>query len=166
MTTAEWLPAATLAAGVIGTVGGQGLTAWLASKRDESARAAERDVSREAFQRDTLLDVQDAVYSLMRATSETHMHDQKAPYTLLPPDLDEQLRAGTANVGHLRQRILDDQLRAEVRQLIEAMTRVMLPNPDVLEQQRPALQQREWLSLMHAHQGFEDRLGAILRTLI
>jgi hypothetical protein len=116
---------------LFGVLGGYMLAGRNEDARDQ--RAAQRQVQiqrdafteqlehdRHTFQRDTLLQLQDDLQSLTRATTRVVMQDQKTikekgQLFLLPDNVGgEEARLITASVQRLRARVLDDQLRATV----------------------------------------------------
>jgi hypothetical protein len=171
--TSEWLPAATLGAGVIGTIGAQGLTAWFASKREEGARAAERQVAREAFQRDTLLELQDAVLEMVRVATKLYISHrtvfaQTGEYarTPDPADLDEAARTSMALVAKLGQRVVDDELRGAITALQTRCGEVVAPNFGDDDAQAKTQATRRWSALVFANTAFNDHLGSVLRRVL
>jgi uncharacterized coiled-coil protein SlyX len=119
---AGWFPVLTLLIGF----GAHALFDWLkdrrATERERESRAATRKYQnlerRIGFQRQTLLDLQEAVLQLGRATSRINHLDKMAyrengkwAKTLLPDDLDESYRAAHARTFMLAARVLDNSVR-------------------------------------------------------
>lgn len=112
--------------GVIGTVVGAAVslaTTALASKSavrlQESADSQQRAERARAFQRETLLALQDTLQQAMRALSRAVHEDYLAERrgatwgsTLLPEPLSEELRATNTRVWALTERVAHDDLRA------------------------------------------------------
>jgi hypothetical protein len=170
---AEWLPAATLAAGVVGTLGGQGLREWLTSGREREARAAEREVARNAFQRDTLLELQDALLELVQSASRIHLHQgnvygqtERFGRDNLPEDLNEASGLTNARTSRLQQRILDEQVRQELASLKNLCTEITFPNTGIDDAVAWGNAHNAWLRLPHVNKQLEDRIGTVLRGLL
>ncbi len=171
----DWLPAATLAAGVVGTLGGQGLREWFTWKREESARTAEREVARGAFQRDTLLEIQDVVVRLLVNTLESLVHRGRVfeetgrwGRDLYPDELSKATGAVMADMSRLRQRILNDDLRRRLLVVQDLVTEINRPplqaaHDDAAKQQAFDTFVRQ---LLPANAALEDHLGEVLRALL
>jgi hypothetical protein len=65
-------------AGAAGALGVQAMTSGSAWAREEAARTAAREVARDAFQRETLLELQDAMLAQIQNTTKIHLHDSRA----------------------------------------------------------------------------------------
>jgi len=172
--TSEWLPVAALAAGVVGTIGGQGLTGWLAWKREQGARSAERDVARDAFQRETLLEIQGAVLDVLRASSQLHINHKRVyrgtgKYARAsdPEEMAEKQREAMARASQLRQRVLDDSLRTSIRELQELATEATGPPLLTLSNEDAARRADEtFIKIAHDQAAFQEQLGVVLRGLL
>ncbi|SEM36733.1 hypothetical protein SAMN05216319_3788 [Duganella sp. CF402] len=84
----------------------------------------ERDERRRAFQRETILQVQDCFHDLMRFSARIYLSDLEAYRTnkdwkknRLGPDLDEGFRLQNQKLSCLVERVFDDNLRSELRSL-------------------------------------------------
>lgn len=108
-----------------------------AEKREREAREASRRQllfeRRAAFQRETLLNLQDALMELSRAAGGTHHLDAmefrksgKWGKRLLPADLDEVFRHATVKTLTLMVRVHDDRVREMVRKFREQASNVGL----------------------------------------
>jgi hypothetical protein len=123
-TVSDWAaliaPVTTMLSGLGGALGGY----WLAGRneeardtrtgqREETARRAvltERlEDQRHEIQRETLLELQDELQKLARATVQILTFDRNHPGERLPDDLDDGF--STLSVNRLKTRILDRQLR-------------------------------------------------------
>ncbi|WP_182711139.1 hypothetical protein [Curtobacterium flaccumfaciens] len=90
--------------------------------RERAARHDERDAEdrreRHAFQRATLLELQDAIQLMARLTGRTmhfdHMQARAGKYTQLPSEYDEEMHANGVDVIRLRNRLLDKDLRQSI----------------------------------------------------
>lgn len=121
-----WLPVLTLLLGyAVGL-----LTEWLRHKgtlkREREAREAAQRVAaheqRAAFQRQTLLDLQEAVMQLVRAASEMHHHDVmtsrktgKWATQLFDEDLDRRAHHAQMRTTMLSVRVRDKEVRELTR---------------------------------------------------
>ena len=119
---------------LLGVLGGY----WLAGHNEEERdrRAAMREgqaridtfaerleEDRHSFQRDTLLELQDELQRMVRDTARTVIQDQKTikeqgQIFLQPPGLSEEAHQITVSLQRLRARVLDDELRAAIGDLI------------------------------------------------
>jgi hypothetical protein len=118
--------------GLIGTIAGALAsigTTWLANRSAESLhqqRATEDRIERaSAFQRQTLLDLQEALHDALRLVTRGHIEDRLALQqgnvwgkNMLGPDLGEQIRLAHRRVAILVERIADDKLRTQVKDLM------------------------------------------------
>jgi hypothetical protein len=129
-TVPDWLA-------VIGLVvpAGTGLIGYVLAGRNEQARderAAKReavtrrasvrerlDEQSHAFQRETLLELQDALQRQVRSVAEIILHDRRTlqeqgTLTLLGPELDEESYEIGVTTRRLQERVLDEALRGAV----------------------------------------------------
>ena len=98
------------------------LEGWATHKqtvtREREGRDAARQERRDAFQRETLLDLQEAAQSLGHAAGEIHVFEALANplgaqnYTTAPRERYEQFREGQAKTGLLGARVRDEAVRA------------------------------------------------------
>jgi hypothetical protein len=104
-----------------------------AAVREAMARRAsvrERlDEQRHAFQRETLLELQDALQRLVRCTARMILHDQKTlkehgKLTRLGEELDEESYETGVTTRRLQERVLDAALRAAVDEFRRHVTEV------------------------------------------
>jgi hypothetical protein len=171
----ELIPAVTLALGAVGTLGAQGLRERFTLGREREARTAERQVARDALQRETLLELQDAILRVVRNTSQLRIHHQivyasKGTYAreLDPPELSDENREAMAITTRLRQRVLDDELRQHVRDVQELCTQITMPPQVMGETDEQAARRAEEASgrLARDYNDLENHLGRVLRTLL
>jgi hypothetical protein len=125
--------------GLIGTIVGALAsigTTWLASRSTESLqqqRAREDRAERaSAFQRQTLLELQEALHDALRLVTRAHIQDREAAKRgdawrsgRLGADLDEELRLAYRKVAILAERIADDSLRSGVKDLMAKTNAVL-----------------------------------------
>ena len=118
--------------GLIGTVVGAAAsigTTWLTNKNaanlQTAARNAELLENKRAFQRETIVELQDAFHNAIRNISVAHLEDRRAHASgapwgkdLLPNDLSEQIRLSNRRVMLLVERVHNDQLRDLVKSVL------------------------------------------------
>jgi len=97
------------------------------------ADSLERTERFRAFQRKTLLAVQDALQSVARHARRAHhetllAHRRGAPWgeVLLSEDVDEEARLANGRLSSLIERVADDSLRSELIEVHSALTRSIL----------------------------------------
>lgn len=128
MTTQTWFPLLTFVLGYIG----RSLSEWIQERRlirrEQHARSASRkehlEERRSNFQRENLLNLQEALFRLARGAGGAHHHDLmvakrtgKWQKQLLPKDLDEMLTDAQARTAMFMVRTQDAGLREQVQQL-------------------------------------------------
>jgi hypothetical protein len=95
------------------------------SALDKQKRADNRRIDRDVFQRQTLLELQEAVNEVARAAFQVHHHDLMSSQSSgkwggvpLPADVNDADRLGRLRMSTLQSRVVDD----EVRRLATALT--------------------------------------------
>jgi hypothetical protein len=95
--------------------------------RDERAERAS------AFQRQTLLELQEAIHDVLRLSHKAHVEDLKAAHAsrkwgenLLPPDLDQSVSNAKRRFLILVERVSDNDLRVKVKALVSATSSMLL----------------------------------------
>lgn len=169
--SSDLLPAAALAIGIAGTI----VTQRFTTSRDREARKAEREVARDAFQRETLLELRDAMLRLVRNTTQLRIHHQ-AVYAsngtyareLDPPELSEENREAMAVTARFRQRVLDDELRQRAQDVRALCTQITMPPQATGEtdEQAAVRAEAETIRLAHEYDDLENHLGRALRALL
>lgn len=141
---------------------------WNASKdraaRDE-LRKEKRYERRSAFQRETLLGLQDATMDLGRTTGRAHHSDIMArrsgtPWrkTMLTDELDEAHRLALARTSTLASRVDDAEVRDLVRELKAYSAETLGTNEE-------AASSRAMLNMAVAHERLQEKIGVILRKI-
>jgi hypothetical protein len=169
LTTASWFPVMTLLIGY----GTKSFSDWLQDKRNiarerearEAARQDQRYERRTNFQRQTLLDLQEASMQLARATGAAHHQDEMAYRTtgkwqkqLLPSDLDEGYRLAQTLTSMLSVRVRDDSVRQLVKNLKTHSTEAMISaNQDDSG--------RAMTNMASVHEELHERIGELLREI-
>lgn len=108
-------------------------------KRDLELRALERDSrldeSEHAFQRQTLLELQDALQVMARLTGKTmhfdHLQARQSVYTQLPDGLSDDMQANGVEVRRLASRILDADVRDAVARFTSISVRLSTSPKDL-----------------------------------
>jgi hypothetical protein len=110
--------------GVLTLVGGAG-TEWLRDRRSASSaredRREARQEQRDDLQRNTMVDLQDAIQRYVRAVGAIVHFDEMTKrkhgtQTLAPDEMDGELHASQVLTLKLATRVRDDELRARDRQ--------------------------------------------------
>jgi hypothetical protein len=131
--------------GLIGTLVGAATsvgTTWLASRSSyylqSTAKELERIERANAFQRQNLLDIQEALHDALRLTTQAHMEDLRAHKdgavwgrTMLGEPVNEGFRHAARRVAILTDRISDDILRAKVKALMSLASDVLFSRSEI-----------------------------------
>lgn len=126
--------------GFIGTIVGAAAsiaTVWIsnahAASLQRSASERERDERRRAFQRETLLNLQDALHDELRIVTRVYISDKKAHAKkgtwgsqLLDDELNEATLTTSRKVAILLDRVADEGLRLKIKELRTAITSITL----------------------------------------
>jgi len=124
MDSAIWGLIGTLV-GALSSIG----TTWLASRSSHHlqtvTRSHELAERASSFQRQTLLDLQEALHDALRLTTQAHIQDRDSHLggttwgsNMLNEPLNEDLRLAQRRVAILNERISDENLRTKVRELM------------------------------------------------
>ncbi len=156
-----------LAGTIVGALASMGTT-WLASRsaftlQNERDRV-ERAERANAFQRQTLLDLQDAIHDALRLVHRAHIEDLKAHRankewgrSMLSEEVNEGVRVANRRVSILVERVADDGLRTEVRRLMGAATDVLFSGSEEASRENLEHASSEATRLL-------ERVGAVLRS--
>lgn len=156
--------------GLLGTIVGalaSIATTWLAGRgsyrlqqeksRDERAERAS------VFQRQTLLDLQEAIHDALRRVNRAHIEDRRAHHAakewgknMLSEEVNEGIRLAQRRVSLLVERVSDDDLRMNVKSLVSGATKVLLSRSE--QESQFHLNK----TAVDSEQVFE-RLGTVLR---
>ena len=169
LTTVSWFPVVTLLLGFFT----KSLSDWAQHRHTtererearEAARREQRFQQRIAFQRQTLLDLQDALMQLARTTGEMHFHDKKAfretgrwQKQLYGEDLAERDRVANARTAMLGVRVADASVRDLLQQFKNQCTASILSENE--EASECSLRK---MGLVF--ESLNQRIGEILRKL-
>jgi hypothetical protein len=162
-----WFPVVTLALGALGTV----IAEWWREQRGERRT---RQAARDAFQRETLLALQDALMVLGRVMSRVHMHDLNAYRETgewgkvpLPDELDEGTRTAIVGVNRHRVRVLDDDVRNAVKAFVELAGEMAIPPLSATTHDlRMAAAEAAYRRMTAAFEPLQERIGVLLREVL
>lgn len=167
----DWAPIATLVFGY----GAKSVQDWVQDRRKVQAerevrieaRREKRAGQRDDLQRQTLLDLQQCVLDLARATAKAHLCDLEAfkkdggkPWgsQQLSNDLSEELRIASANIALLRSRVRD----ATLRNLVESFSRECTVQG--LAKSEAEVEQAKYRAVEFYKQ-VQDRAGQLIRNM-
>lgn len=126
-------PVVTLVLGAAGGYLADALRDSRAAAREAVAIDRARQRERDAFQRETLIELQDWLAKLGRATGAIHHHDQMEHHrtqmwarTPVGEEWNLGYREAQVNVNRLRVRVLDDDVRRVVREFSSASVDLIL----------------------------------------
>jgi hypothetical protein len=159
-----WFPVVTLALGAIGGF----LADFL---REGRAADREREAARHAFQRESLIALQDWLAKLSRATGAIHAADEmhfrqtgEWGRQQLGEELNLAFHEAVTNVQRFRVRVLDDAIRKESADFVAACTAAAVgAMRDELDNAARARGQREFERLPKVSMELNEKLGAALR---
>lgn len=165
----SWFPVFTLILGYLA----KSLSEWLQHRRTiererEARDAVRKDLlfeRRNTFQRQTLLELQEALKGLVRTAAQMHHNDVMTfratgewGKSRLPEDLSDSFRLANANTSALAVRIRDEQVRTQVRDLKSNTSGVAMARDK--DSSNQAL-----FGTVESFEGLNERIGQLLRTL-
>lgn len=179
----DWLAALGLIVPALTGIAGYGLAGRNEQARD--VRAADReavarraaqgerlDEQRHAFQRETLLELQDVLQRQVRCTAKAILHDKRTlqstgTLTQVGPELDQESYDNAVALRRLKVRVLDENLRNEIEAFHGFTASIQVPVA-VISQTSPAdaikrldEQMRE---LSERYEALTETLGISLRA--
>lgn len=142
-------------------------TTWLANlnsyKLQESKDLAVQATRAKEFQRDTLLELQEAIHDAFRLIAKAYLEDRKAfagggewGKNMLPVALDEELRFAQRKVAILIERVSNDPLRDAIKATMKRAMNIALA--DSFNEA-----ETEYLRLISDWNENNERLGCVLR---
>jgi hypothetical protein len=145
MDAAAWGLVGTLV-GALSSIG----TTWLTSRNAHSLHVATKDAEQiersNNFQRQTLLDLQEALHDALRLTTQAHIRDREAHQegadwgrNQLGESIDESLRLAFRRVAILIERVAHDELRTQIKSLMSLANAVLLARGEQEARERIAL---------------------------
>tara|TARA_Y100000780_G_C13673711_1_gene413385 strand:- start:287 stop:802 length:516 start_codon:yes stop_codon:yes gene_type:complete len=158
--------------GLLGTIVGAAAsiaTTVIASKNAASLQFAaashEREEQARAFQRDTLIELQDAVHDELRAITLLYMADEVAyretgtwGRKMLGEELNNQVRLAGRRTLLLSERISDENLRDHLKCLRSLLTEVQMAREAALAESTHIAAMSMGISVM-------EHIGTVLRSL-
>jgi hypothetical protein len=146
------------------------------AKREERARLIAREDrledERRVFQRAVLLDLQDRVLAVTRTATEAILQDrrrlkQSGQMPVLPEDLRRMSYSADIALLPIRERVLSDELRPELKGLQELATAIVLFQPVDMDSEK-AIAQLDGASaeLARRHTRVNEILGRELRAVL
>lgn len=132
MDAATWGFIGTLAGAVIGATASICATlvsSWNASRLQRNADYLERIERARAFQRDNILELQDSLQDAMRLIGCAHLEDVAAANwgkSMLSEEVNQSILLTNRKLSILTERVADDKLRSELKQVREKMTNCLL----------------------------------------
>lgn len=132
MDSAVWGLIGTLV-GALASIGTTFLTTRNAHRLQANAKENEHIERANAFQRQTLIDLQEALHDALRLTTQGHMQDCEAHKggmgwgkNMLDEPVNEDFRLAQRRVAILIERISEDGLRARIKGLMSLTVSVLL----------------------------------------
>lgn len=158
--------------GLLGTIAGAAAsiaTTVIASRNaaglQSAAAALEREEKGRAFQRETLIELQDAVHDELRAVALVYMADAAAfkesgtwGVRQLGEELNNKVHLARRRTLLLAERIADDSLRDNFKSLRTLLTEVQMARD-------PLIAERAQGSAMDKGTAAMQQIGAVLRSL-
>ncbi|HLQ14433.1 MAG TPA: hypothetical protein VK256_01055 [Candidatus Eisenbacteria bacterium] len=151
--------------GGLGLLGGI-LIEHLRTRRDRAARTESRQDQKDDFQRQTLLDLQEAVARFGRAVGRAHHQDIMAHResgkwgrSLLGDDLDQEYVASQVHLQLLRERARDDELRRLATRFQNLGVLVTMSQ----SKDQATSRMDDWIECLG---NLQDRLGMVLRGFV
>lgn len=158
--------------GLLGTIAGAATsisTAIIASRNAASLQSAaatlEREEKARAFQRDTLIELQDAVHDELRAVSLLYMADYAAYRdngkwggNILGEELNNKVHMAGRRTLLLSERIANDELREHLKFLRGLLTEVQMSRD-------AAIAERAHMAAMNMGISVMEHMGTVLRSL-
>ena len=131
--------------GLLGTVVGaltSIATTWLSARNAnilQTTKNSEDRIERaRAFQRQTILDLQEELHDAIRLITRAQLHDEEAhrggtPWTSnrLPAEVDDGIRLAMRKVSLLQERVSDDALRGSIRSLMSIANSTLLSSSEI-----------------------------------
>lgn len=163
MEAAAWGFVGTLV-GALASVG----TTWLSTRNSYNIQGArlkeERAERAKAFQRETLVALQEAIHDALRLNARAHMEDFEAHRrsgewgrSFLSPEVNEGIRIANRKVSVLVERVSDEPLRISVKALTGLATRGLFERSEAEAERNQHALAIETALLF-------ERLGSVLRS--
>jgi hypothetical protein len=158
--------------GLIGTIVGalaSIVTTWISSRNDfilqKQASSLERMEKQRAFQRDTLLELQDALHDIARMSARLYFEDLASfkvsndwGKSYLSNEVNEGLVLANRRMSILIARVADNQLRSELKEIMKIITQASFAKSHAEAESANHL-------IITAFDNVMERLGNVLRSL-
>lgn len=152
---------------VVGALASIGTT-WISTetsyKIQRENQADDRAERAKAFQRETLLALQEAIHDALRLSARAHIEDSErlrktGEWTrgFLSEEVNESLRLSRRKVAILIERVIDDSLRSDVKSLMSVSAEGVLARTE----QQAEMNQQALAAMMTP---ILERLGYVLRS--
>lgn len=140
------------------------ITGWNSRKLQKDAASLERTERAREFQRNNLLELQDALSMSMRLIGHAHLEDVESfrrsandgRDSLLSDELNQELLISSRKLAILTERVADDSLRDSIKALRNEMTNVLMAKTE--NESRSALQYASSMFVKTT-----ENLGVVLR---
>lgn len=151
--------------GALTLLGGAG-TEWLRDRRATSEGARDREMARQErrdeLERQTLVELQDALQAYVRGVAKAAHFDEmnqrdRGMQFLLPDALSDEIHAAQVMTAKLASRVTDAEIRDGIDKVIEEGTATIIPNPE-----RP---QEHFEAMGRIATAVQARIGARIRDL-
>jgi len=151
--------------GALASIGTTWIAAQSASKLQKHSSSHERAERERAFQRETLLELQDALHDGLRMMARAHLENgvsfkQSGEWgkSLLSEEVNEGIRLANRKVSILIERVANDPLRSELKDIMKASGQVSLAKSQ-------AEAEANFNRAIFAANDVMERLGNVLRSL-
>lgn len=167
-----WFPVVTLVLGAAGGYLADAMRDSRAAARDREAAERAREQARDAFQRETLIELQDWVATLGRATAGLHremalnLRHSGGFARSEASEWEGPMRDAGSNVLRFCVRVLDDETRALAEEFShQAMLATMGPIDSEDDNMAALRASAAWERLPDVGPRLNDRIGELLRSL-
>lgn len=137
---------------------------WTANRLQKDADALKRSECARAFQRSNLLELQDSIQDAMRLLGRAHHEDVIAAResgewgkAMLSEEVNEGSGLANRKLAILTERVADDELRSDLRELRQRMTNCLFAHSELEMRESMQRASSEFASFM-------EKLGIVLRS--
>jgi hypothetical protein len=153
------------------TLGAEIVRGRNAASLDRKKRDDDRQLARDAFQRETLLALQEALNRWMRAVAQMSMWDtrslrEQGRLVLLPEDLNTEVFEAGIRMMFLTERVTDDDLREVLSELRSTEATMQARRAVLHGRATEATVESEFQDLMSQGAVVQRALGAVLRRYL
>lgn len=151
--------------GALASIGTTWMSARSASNLQKQSSSLERMERERAFQRETLVELQDALHDALRMTARVYLEDSASfkqsgnwGKSLLSEEVNEGIRLASRRVSILIERIANDRLRSELKDAMKASGQMSLARSQ-------AEAEAIFIRMNATANDVMERLGNVLRSL-